>query len=149
MNHAELLPVYNETLVTMIENEGNIIHKTADSGQKVLALVKQDEWNGENEVFLKKILASCNLNDNDYIIALTGNEGNIFEIISRYAPEVLFLFGVKLESGFFKPNKNIYKPFTFNHIKIVLSDTLAVIKSDKDKRLLLWNQCIKPLFNIA
>lgn len=149
MNHTELLPVYNEALVTIIENEGNIVHKTANSGQKVLAVAKEDEWNGENEVFLKKILSSGNLNDNDYIIALTGKEGNVFDIISRYAPEVLFLFGVKLESDFFRPNKNLYKPFTFNNIKIVLSDALEVIKSDKDKRLLLWNQCIKPLFKIA
>lgn len=148
MNHPELLPVYNETLIMSIDNEPDITHKTANSEQKVLALVKQDEWNEINEDFLKKILSSCNLNDNNYLIAVVSKEENIFDIINKNAPEILFLFGVKLESDFFKHNKLNYKPFTFNNIKMILCDGLNIIKSEKEKRLLLWNQCIKPLFNI-
>jgi hypothetical protein len=56
--------------------------------------------------------------------------------------------GISFESEIFVGNKKKYKPFTFNRIKIVLTDSLYDLQSDKAKRLLLWNDCIKPLFNI-
>ncbi|MCC7028991.1 MAG: hypothetical protein IT257_01710 [Chitinophagaceae bacterium] len=148
MNHLELIPLYSETLYEDHAADAEIGVEVLHSGQKVLVLVQDSEWNVENEAFLKKILAAGKLNDNDFIIQSVSKPGKIFPLIAAFHPEVLLLFGLQLDSEFFKPQKSVYKPFVMNEIKIVLSDTLTVLNADKDKRLLLWNNCIKPLFNI-
>jgi hypothetical protein len=148
MNHLELIPVYTETLFEAVADEGNYSAEMSAEAQKIMVMVLKSEWNDTNEIFLKKILGAAKLNDKDYLIKVVGDTENIFPAISALRPEVLFLFGPKLESEFFRSQKSNYKPFIMNQVKIVLSDTLTVLSSDKDKRLLLWNQCIKPLFNI-
>jgi hypothetical protein len=111
-------------------------------------VVPVSDWDAQNEILLEKILGSCNLNPNDYLILVIPNEANIFEIISLHAPDCLFLFDIQMESDFFKSGKALYKPFTFNRVKMVLADSLRELSSNKEKRLLLWNEAIKPLFKI-
>lgn len=148
MNHLELITVYKEALFETPSVAGNILFRAGLFEQKVLVLINSKEWNQADEEFLKKILQSCRLNDNDYLIIVFSEPAHLFDIINQHRPEILFLFGVKLESDFFNSHKSPYKPFVFNGIKIAISEPLKVLQADKEKRLLLWNQCIKPLFNI-
>ncbi|MBK8144959.1 MAG: hypothetical protein IPK62_08145 [Bacteroidetes bacterium] len=76
------------------------------------------------------------------------NEANVFELINQQVPDCLFLFDIQMESDFFKSGKPLYKPFTFNGIKMVLADSLQELSANKEKRLLLWNEAIKPIFKI-
>ncbi|KXK41514.1 MAG: nucleoside-triphosphatase rdgB [Bacteroidetes bacterium OLB11] len=114
--------------------------------RQVLLLVNQAEWNDANEEFLKKILSSCKLNEGDYLIVLLEAHQSSFDIIRLFSPKILLLFDVPFESSFFKSNKSFNKPFIYNQIKIVITHSLGELKNDKDKKLLLWNRCIKPLF---
>ncbi len=149
MNHAELLPVYNEMLFDISPNSQQNVREIGDFQQKVMAIVHQKVWNSENEVFIKKILQSCGLSEEGYRVSILADSSYLFETINRAGPHVLFLFGFALQSDFFKSNRSLYKPFTFNGIKVVMADEPDVVRLDKEKRLMLWNQCIKPLFNIA
>ena len=148
MNHLEIIPVYDETLFTDKKNKDKPILKIGNFERKVMTLVHQTDWSEENEDFIKKILLAGNLQINDYLIMVIQNQSQLFEVINQHKPEILFLFGLNLDHEFFKSNKSMYKPFILNDIKIALCDGLNQVKTDKEKRLLLWNQCIKPIFNI-
>jgi hypothetical protein len=148
MNSSELLPIYNETLYSIPSKSIAITKKIGNFGRKVLAVVNATDWDPQNEIFLEKILGSCNLSPNDYLILVIAKEANVFEIINLNLPDCLFLFDIQLDSDFFKSGKPLYKPFTMNRIKIVLSDSLQELSASKEKRLLLWNEAIKPLFKI-
>lgn len=148
MNHVELLPLYREPLIELSHEGNNGFKKLGQFKQKVLAIVLTKEWNSSNEDFIKKIFMSCGLNDKDYLIVLVDALDQVFGVINENSPEILFLIGINFESEIFTGNKKKYKPFNFNKIKIVLTDSLNDLQADKAKRLLLWNDCIKPLFNI-
>lgn len=148
-NIDELLAVYTETLYTSGAGLKESCTEIGNFEKKILAICRQSEWNPGNEEFLSRILHSCQLSEKDYRILVIANENKITDHINHLQPEVLFLFDLNLNSEVVKLNKIKYKPFRFNNIKMVLADTLEVLKSDKEKRNALWNQSIKVLFNIA
>lgn len=147
MNQKAILPIYNETLYSEYLYDENIISKIGNFAKKVMIIVPESDWNEQNEMFLKKILASCKIEENDYLILII-KKNHIHEMINNFNPEILFLFDLNLDTQYFKLNKNLYKAFKLNHIKIALCESLSILQNDKDKRLLLWNQCIKPIFKI-
>ncbi len=148
MNSSELLPIYNETLYSISSKSSAVVKRIGNFERRVLAVVPVSDWDPQNELLLEKILASCNLNPNDYLILVIPNEANVFELINQQVPDCLFLFDIQMESDFFKSGKPLYKPFTFNRIKMVLADSLQELSANKEKRLLLWNEAIKPIFKI-
>ena len=148
MNHLELIPVYDETLFTDNKKTEKPVLQIGNFERKVMTLVHQADWSEENEDFIKKILSAGNLQINDYLIIVIHDQCQLLEVINQSKPEILFLFGLSLDHDFFKSNRSMYKPFILNEIKIAFCDGLNQIKTDKEKRLLLWNQCIKPIFNI-
>lgn len=148
MNTIDLIPIYSEPLYSIQNIEKIEIITQGNFQKKVMILIAHSEWNAENELFTKKVLQSCGLTENDYLIIFMQPTFPVLDIIKKYHPEILFSFGIKIESEKFHLHKSLYRPFLFNKIKIVLCDDVNLLKNNKEKRLELWNRCIKPLFNI-
>ncbi len=146
MNPFDLIPIYTNTIYSFSELKKEDFETFGGFERAVLVLVNKEEWDDDNKDFIKKILTTCKLNESDYLIIPLNKNQSCFEAIRLFPPKILFLFNVPFETNFFKPNKSINKPFIYNKIKVVLSHSLNELKTDKEKKMALWNRCIKPLF---
>ena len=72
----------------------------------------------------------------------------VLRIINQLNPETVILFGLSLNNEAFNAQKNVYKPFRFNNIKFLLSNSLSEVSANAAMKSSLWTTGLKPLFNI-
>jgi hypothetical protein len=72
----------------------------------------------------------------------------ILPIINQLNPETVLLFGLNLNNEALNAQKNLYKPFRFNQIKFLLSNSLSELGANAAMKSSLWTTGLKPLFNI-
>ena len=144
----EVLHIYNETLYTNIDSNASYEIIKGSFQQKILILISKEDNLPENQQLLTKMLAACNLQEADYKIGMVLEKNAILQIINQLNPETVLLFGLSLNNEAFNAQKNVYKPFRFNQIKFLLSNTLSEVSANAAMKSSLWTTGLKPLFNI-
>ena len=144
----EVLHIYNETLYTNIDSNASYEIIKGSFQQKILILISKEDNLLENQQLLTKMLAACNLQEADYQIGMVLEKKAILQIINQLNPETVLLFGLSLNNEAFNAQKNVYKPFRFNQIKFLLSNTLSEVSANAAMKSSLWTTGLKPLFNI-
>lgn len=144
----EVLHIYNETLYTNIDSNASYEIIKGSFQQKILILISKEDNLLENQQLLTKMLAACNLQEADYQIGMVLEKNGILQIINQLNPETVLLFGLSLNNEAFNAQKNVYKPFRFNQIKFLLSNSLSEVSANAAMKSSLWTTGLKPLFNI-
>jgi DNA polymerase III psi subunit len=145
----DIMHIYNENLYVEAENKA---HYQIESGlfeKKALAVCLKNDTNEANMTLLSKMLAACKLSANDYYIISVENEEQLLLTLNELNPETAIIFGMNIHSPVFQVNKPPYRPFRFNQIKFLLSESLSTISVNTTSKRALWEDGLKVLFNIA
>lgn len=145
---GEVLHIYNETLYTNVDFNASHEILKGSFQQKILILISKEDNLPANQELLAKMLIACKLQEADYQISMVLQENAILPIINQLNPETVLLFGLSLNNEAFNVQKNIYKPFRFNQIKFLLSNSLSEVSANAAMKSSLWTTGLKPLFNI-
>lgn len=146
MNIIDILPLYNNPLYVMPYTSNNIKFSYGNFEQKLMAVMHIKEKNDENLNFLESIFQSFKKNSNEYLILADDNSDILLQQINHKHPTHVFVFNIDKHLEHFQFKKSKYKPFTFNNIIYILCDSVNDIRIDKEKKMQLWNNAIKPLF---
>jgi DNA polymerase III psi subunit len=144
----QVLHIYNETLYTNIDFKASHELLKGSFQQKILILISKEDNLPENQELLAKMLAACKLQEADYQISMLLEKNEVLNIINQLNPETVILFGLSLNNEAFNAQKNVYKPFRFNNIKFLLSNSLSEVSANAAMKSSLWTTGLKPLFNI-
>jgi len=144
----QVLHIYNETLYTNIDSKASHELLKGSFQQKILILISKEDNLPENQELLAKMLTACKLQEADYQISMLVEKNAVLSIINQLNPETVILFGLSLNNEAFNAQKNVYKPFRFNNIKFLLSNSLSEVSANAAMKSSLWTTGLKPLFNI-
>ena len=144
----QVLHIYNETLYTNIDSKASHELLKGSFQQKILILISKEDNLLENQELLAKMLTACKLQEADYQISILVEKNAVLSIINQLNPETVILFGLSLNNEAFNAQKNVYKPFRFNNIKFLLSNSLSEVSANAAMKSSLWTTGLKPLFNI-
>lgn len=142
----DILPLYNNPLYVMPHTSTTIKFSYGNFEQKLMAVMHIKEKNEENINFLDSIFQSFKKNSNEYLILADDNPVILLNQINQKHPTHIFIFNMEINHEHFLFKKSKYKPFTFNNSIYILCDSVTDIRMDKEKKLQLWNNAIKPLF---
>jgi hypothetical protein len=145
---GEVLHIYNETLYTNVDFNASHEILKGSFQQKILILISKEDNLPANHELLAKMLIACKLQEADYQISMVLQENAILPIINQLNPETVLLFGLNLNNEALNAQKNLYKPFRFNQIKFLLSNSLSEVGANAAMKSSLWTTGLKPLFNI-
>lgn len=144
----QVLHIYNETLYTNIDSKASHELLKGSFQQKILILISKEDNLPANQELLAKMLSACKLQEADYQISMLVEKNAVLSIINQLNPETVILFGLSLNNEAFNAQKNVYKPFRFNNIKFLLSNSLSEVSANAAMKSSLWTTGLKPLFNI-
>ena len=144
----QVLHIYNETLYTNIDFKASYELLKGSFQQKILILISKEDNLPANQELLAKMLSACKLQEADYQISMLVEKNAVLTIINQLNPETVILFGLSLNNEAFNAQKNVYKPFRFNNIKFLLSNSLSEVSANAAMKSSLWTTGLKPLFNI-
>lgn len=144
----QVLHIYNETLYTNIDSKASHELLKGSFQQKILILISKEDNLPANQELLAKMLSACKLQEADYQISMLVEKNAVLTIINQLNPETVILFGLSLNNEAFNAQKNVYKPFRFNNIKFLLSNSLSEVSANAAMKSSLWTTGLKPLFNI-
>jgi hypothetical protein len=144
----QVLHIYNETLYTNIDSKASHELLKGSFQQKILILISKEDNLPANQELLAKMLTACKLQEADYQISMLVEKNAVLTIINQLNPETVILFGLSLNNEAFNAQKNVYKPFRFNQIKFLLSNSLSEVSANAAMKSSLWTTGLKPLFNI-
>lgn len=145
---GEVLHIYNETLYTNTDFATSYEILAGSFQQKILIFISNEDNLPQNQELLGKMLAACKLQEIDYQIAILEKKEAILQVVNQLNPETLLLFGLTLNNEAFNIQKHLNKPFRFNNIKMLLSNSLTEINANPALKSALWTTGLKPLFNI-
>lgn len=146
LNPEDILSIYNEYLYIDVNNISNHRVVTGQFEQRILVLFLESDYNAGTETMLQKMMASCKLEQKDtYFVALK-DENQLLAIVQHYNPITVVSFGLTFQGETIRFNRSAYKPFRFNNIKFLLSDSLTKLNSDDQLKRTLWTNGLKPLF---
>ena len=145
---GEVLHIYNETLYTNVDFNASHEILKGSFQQKILILISKEDNLPANHELLAKMLTACKLQEADYQISMVLQKNAILPIINQLNPETVLLFGLNLNNEALNAQKNVYKPFRFNQIKFLLSNSLSEVSVNAAMKSSLWTTGLKPLFNI-
>ncbi len=146
LNPEDILSIYNEYLYIDIDNISNHNLKAGQYEQKILVLFLENDFSIANETMLQKMISSCKLADKDTYSISLNHENDALKVIQQYNPTTVLSFGISFQGEHFRFNKTYYKPFRFNNIKFLLSESLTKLNSDEQLKRTLWTNGLKPLF---
>lgn len=108
--------------------------------KKILIVLHKDEEKAEDDFnFLFKILAACNLTENDFqIIEADKSQSNFSDIMTRFKPNLCIFFG-NFDEIFF--DKREIFPYFLQNIAgntILAADNLSQLSLAPDRKKRLW-----------
>lgn len=124
-------PIFNISLTNLQE-----IEWLGEKQSNLLLVIKKKQWQEVHKVFLEKILAALNYNQNDYMIALCKENLDVVHEIFKQKKEHIFNFGVRLNNLTFPQNKLI-KIHNANFIETL---DLSSLEQDAKVKTIFWNQ---------
>lgn len=119
--------------------------------KKILILFENkgsEELPGSEELFLKKVLQAVKLNFDDIALINVAfvNEA-AYSQINTFDAVIQISLGVRRESLYFNTNRTLYSISREEDISYLLTDDLATIQDQQDKKVLLWDN-LQKLFKV-
>jgi hypothetical protein len=146
-NAAELLHIYNETLVYDTEIDVNTLQKQGEFLKKIIIFLHTADNTTAHLELLTKMLAGCQLTIQDTYI-IVAEEKQLMQLINHYRPQKTILFGFTLSNTSFHINRPLNKPFRYAGNAYLLTHTLADISNQVQLKSTLWTSGLKPFFGI-
>ena len=123
-------------------------YTTTKLPSRVLVLVNAFSKDSNEEVLLKKMLDACKLQPNQYnIIPIpTAEKVAWHQLRDRLQPKYVFLLGIHPFQLGISAMFILNEPNRFNDCIWLPALTLNDIESNKDMKIHLWNNGMKPIF---
>lgn len=145
----EVLHIYQETLYTQVDINHAYRIISGSYGQQILLCITASDEQAHLLELLQKMMHACKLTEVDYQVVVIENMSPVHRVVAQCQPHVCILFGMSLQHESFQSLKKTYIPFRFNQVKMLTTHTLQEINQDATIKSTLWNQGLKPIFNIA
>ncbi|MBL7767151.1 MAG: hypothetical protein JNJ58_13710 [Chitinophagaceae bacterium] len=148
LNPEEITYIYDTVLYESVPEKHDYKTIQHKNGNRIAIFLLEKEFSTEDHTLLKKMMGASQLHEEAYsIIALT-QVSDLMAVLVKWHPETVILFGLTLQSPIFQLNRELYKPFRFNQMRILLAESLPKLAKDDSAKKQLWNNGLKPLFNI-
>lgn len=146
--NTDVLHIYNEDLYISIPSNEHFSLTKGQFEQKVLLICLHEDVNDASMLTLDKMMKSCKLEEKDYGLVVISSQNEALEVIQQFRPGIVILFGIVLQTQQLQINKTWYKPFHYNQIQFLQSDSLAKLNQNQELKVQLWNKGLKVLFKI-
>jgi hypothetical protein len=151
--------LYRDTLVSSLSSTD--VQKPVPPSPKTLTVEEPPAYRGKNlqhivilvngdeePELLENILKSCRLNIDDIaIVDLSRNPPDYKNLVSRFQPKLVILFGIKPAQIGLPMNFPVFQLQSFTTTKYLHAPSLPILKSDAVLRSKLW-VTLKKLFGI-
>lgn len=120
----------------------------AISTAEVLVMTTPYTTGSTEDIQLKKMLAACNLSDEQYHILQIDAEQLIswHQLRDKVYPKVVILLGILPEQLGIAAMFHLYKPNNFNNCLWIAGLSLSELEKQPDAKRLLWTDGFKPVF---
>lgn len=146
---SDVLHIYNDDIYISIPTFDRFKSSKGNFEKKILLLCLENDLNEANTITIEKMMTSCKLQIDDYAVVYLKHEDEALEALQQFRPEKAILFGLPLQNNQLQISKTWYKPFKFNQITIIQSDSLSILNQKPELKMTLWNPGLKILFKIA
>lgn len=119
--------------------------------KKILILFENKESEqlpSSEELFLKKVLQAVKLNFDDIaLINVAFVDEAAYSQINSFDAVIQISLGVRKDSLYFNTSRNLYSIAREKDVRYLLTDDLATIQNQQDKKVLLWDN-LQKLFKV-
>ncbi len=146
--NEKILPIYDDLLFLTSTLQPDVLKNYLENAQPYLFVYLNSDFSAENKQFLQNLITACKLN-NDHIQYLGVDQNQDFNLLfPQLLAKKIVLFGISLKSDIFSTSYIQQHIFEFNGKQLLQTSSLEKLSNNKELKFELWNNGLKPLFDI-
>lgn len=130
----EKLLLFTNTLFDSLDESGL---QPAESAE-ILTIVLEEATGEEELALLDKILSATGIEKERFTTLSLKKASELLPQIQRIRPEMIIIFGLEPSPSIMSLSSQLYQAFEYNGYKILMSQSLRLLKTDANAKKQLW-----------